>query len=165
MARNNGGRKSVGRNSQTIPRSRSKQISKADDAAASTTGEKFTWDASILDHKVSDDDRCAWTWDISAQELKDFLAFMAECAQRTWGEIESDLTGGKDRHKKHHFQEVSSLPKCAQVRIVEHLDESYTTLFRLRYGGTQRIWGVRERARFRLLWLDLNHQVYPTERN
>ncbi len=163
MADRNRGRKSVGAGAQTTPKARSKNISTAG-VGGSTTNETFTWDTSILDHEVSDDATCSWTWDISPQELKDFLTFMAACSKRTWGEIESETTGSKARHKKHHSHEVSSLPKCAQERLLGQLDESYTTLFRLRYGGTQRIWGVRDRAIFRLVWLDLHHRVYPTEK-
>lgn len=162
MAKGNG-RKNVGDTAQTVPKSRSKQISNAD-VGGSTTNDRFVWDTSILDHEVSGDDSCDWTWDISPEQLKDFLTFMAECSKRTWGEIESDRTGGKNRHKKHHLHEVASLPACARDRLVGHLDESYTTLFRLRFGGTQRVWGVRERAMFRLLWLDLDHKVYPTDK-
>lgn len=164
MAKGNGGRKNVGTTDQTLPKSRSKQISHSD-VGGSTTNDYFVWDTSILDHEVSGDGSCDWTWDISAKDLKGFLTFMAECSKRTWGEIESDTTGGKNRHKKHHFHEVDRLPKCAQDRLLHHLDESYTNLFRLRYGGTQRVWGVRERAAFRLLWLDLDHKVYPTEKD
>lgn len=164
MAKKDRRRKSVSDTAQTVPKSRAKRISNAD-VGGSTTDQFFVWDASILDHEVSEDDTCAWTWDVTPKELSDFLHFMTECSKRKWGEIEADRTGGKDRRKKHHFQDVASLPACARARLFKHLDETYTTLFRLRYGGTQRIWGVRDRAVFRLLWLDLHHQVYPTEKN
>jgi hypothetical protein len=35
-------------------------------------------------------------------------------------------------------------------------------LYRFRFTGTQRIWGIRDRRTFRVLWWDPDHQVYET---
>jgi hypothetical protein len=134
--------------------------------AADYSSSKFQWRTNFLDAEVSDDARCDWTWDISPDELKTLLEFLSDLSQLEWSEIEASQTGsGRNRHCKHHAQPITSLCHPAQVRLAQVLDESYSELFRFRYGGTERIWGVRDRAIFYPIWLDLKHQVYPTEKD
>ncbi|OLT08692.1 hypothetical protein BJF77_12055 [Kocuria sp. CNJ-770] len=129
------------------------------------TDMRIQWDATLLDHAVSSDDSCAWTWAVEPHQLQEALQFLSALPQKTWGELESERTGGRDRHRKHHQQDVASLCREAQDRLYQHLgDDSPDTLFRFRYNGTGRIWGIRDRALFQILWLDTEHQVYPTER-
>lgn len=161
----------MGKGPKTVTRSghagvgKSKTISSAT-VAASTSGERFTWTAKMLDESVGGDDHCDWSWHLEPAELKELLEFLAQCSRRTWAELESDLTGGRDRHKKHHSQPVSSLCKAARDRFYDHVaDESYDTMFRLRYGGAKRLWGVRDRSEFHIVWADLKHRVYPAEPN
>jgi hypothetical protein len=117
----------------------------------------------MMDIGVGDDVNCGWSWDISAEELQGFLTFLSECAALTWAELKGQTVGGRRGHKKHHAQKVDTLPTKAQQRLAAHADESIDELFRLRYGSRKRIWGLRDRAVFHLIWLDLEHQVYPTE--
>ncbi len=138
-----------------------------DTTAKSVSQEHFRWEVGWMDIDVSEDDSCAWTWDLAPRDLKEVLTFLTGMSARTWGEIEADRTGNKARHKKHHDMDVADLAECAQDRFRNHLaevaDGSYDTVFRLRYGGTKRVWGIRERSLFRVLWCDLKHAVYPSD--
>lgn len=120
-----------------------------------------------MDADVSDDESCPWTWRLAPKDLQVLLDFLVEMSKRTWGEIEADRTGGRIRHKKHHDMEVADLDRCAQARFSAHLssvtDDSYDTVFRLRYAGEKRVWGVRDRSHFKVIWSDLNHGVYSVD--
>lgn len=116
-----------------------------------------------MDIGVGSDGNCNWSWDISPEELQGLLAFLADCGNLTWAELKAQTTGGNTGHKKHHAQKVDTLPTKARQRLAAHADESIDELFRLRYGSKKRIWGLRDRAMFHLIWLDLEHKVYPTE--
>jgi hypothetical protein len=117
-----------------------------------------------MDLEVCDETSCDWTWDVSPKEVQSLLTFLSELAELTWAEIEAQRTGGRHSHKKHHSYAVDQLSSKARQRLWERVsDESVTHLFRFRYGGTQRLWGIRDRAMFKMVWLDLKHQVYPTE--
>lgn len=137
------------------------------DAALSTSSsdQKFQWEVSLMDTGVGEDDSCRWTWDLTPDELQELMAFLAHSSRRTWAEIEGDRTGRRNRHKKHHNHDVADICKEAQTRLHQHIDESHDKLFRFRYAGEKRIWGVRDRAVFRMIWADLHHQVYPTDPN
>lgn len=84
----------------------------------------------------------------------------------TWSEIMSQTTGNgkrKKRRKKHHSQPHSSISAEARNRWKE-IERTEDQLFRFRYGGTGRIWGVRTGALFSVVWWDPDHKIYPTER-
>lgn len=117
-----------------------------------------------MDVDVSVDDSCAWTWHLEPSELKELMQFLADQSARTWNEIYNDRTGGNQRHKKHHDHPIADICTAARERFYAHVsDESHDKLFRFRYGGEKRLWGIRDRAVFRLVWADLEHKVYPTE--
>lgn len=80
----------------------------------------------------------------------------------TWAEIEAQLTGGKDRHRKHHSMPVEALWDEAQLRLID-LDQAEETIFRFRLGNRPRLWGFRRAAVFHVLWFDPKHEIYPTD--
>lgn len=149
--------------SGSTPRKRGKQISDAS-VAEPISDAQFQWDTSLMDVDVSVDDSCAWTWHLEPSELKELMQFLADQSARTWNEIYNDRTGGNQRHKKHHDHPIAAICSAARERFYNHVsDESHDKLFRFRYGGEKRLWGIRDRAVFRLVWADLEHKVYPTE--
>jgi hypothetical protein len=158
------GRKAAAR--QARQSARGKKINR-DTTARPTEEDYFRWEAKWMDIGVSDDDSCGWTWKLTPADLKEALEFLTDMSVRRWGEIEADETGVRVRHKKHHDMSVAVLANCAQRRFEKHMsavaDSSYGSVFRFRYGGTKRIWGIRERTVFRVLWCDLDHAVYPTD--
>lgn len=130
-----------------------------------TNSENFVWNPRLLDLEVGTSE-CDWTWDLEPSELRPILECLHAASKKTWGELESERTGGKRRHKKHHSHPIMDLPREAQSRLEQiQLDESYTELFRLRYSGTGRLWGARDGCEFLLLWADPRHRVYPTDPN
>jgi hypothetical protein len=110
-------------------------------------------------------------WAITEEVLPDIIKNRLKVFETTkWSEIEAQLTSdGKHkkkskRHKKHHSQDVTSLSKEAQDRWKKR-KINYDTVFRFRFGGTLRLWGVRENNVFKPVWWDIDHTVYPTEPN
>ncbi|MDN5767827.1 MAG: hypothetical protein L0H96_19355 [Humibacillus sp.] len=142
---------------------KAKQIGSAD-LTGSSQDQHFRWDTSMLDVGVTDDAACDWTWRLEPDDLKDLMQFLSDSSNRTWSELEGDRTGNKVSHKKHHQHPVANICNAARKRFLDEVgDESHDMLFRFRYGGTQRLWGLRDRAVFHIVWIDLNHKVYPTE--
>ena len=71
----------------------------------------------------------------------------------------NDLTKGGS-----HNISVGSLSKDAQKRLVElNLDDN-DELFSMRIAGKPRIFGIRDRNVFHVLWWDANHDVCPSHK-
>lgn len=114
-----------------------------------------------------------WSWgqhrnwcqpDAKAADACIIRATMLEMSCLTWAEIFSQMTGRKNRHKKHHSQSWDSLCNEAQERWLE-IERSEEELFRFRTGSKSRIWGFRQGRVFNVVWWDAEHQVYPTEKS
>lgn len=73
-----------------------------------------------------------------------------------WGELA--------KNNKSHSMPVNRLCKAAQDRLVQIGQDDVDTLYSFRFGSTQRLWGIRDRAALRILWWDHDHTVYPTEK-
>ncbi|MBF0131952.1 MAG: hypothetical protein HQL75_05125 [Magnetococcales bacterium] len=73
----------------------------------------------------------------------------------TWGEIEG---------RRHHSIGKDTLSRKAQKRLEEiHMDD-VDEVFSLAMGGIERIFGIRERNIFKILWWDPDHQVCPSSK-
>lgn len=72
----------------------------------------------------------------------------------TWGQIDAD-------RKRNHFISYDNLCKPARDRFDE-LDLDVDELFRFRFTGEKRLWGIRERDVFKILWWDPHHEVCPS---
>lgn len=106
-------------------------------------------------------------WELDAKQARELLGFLCEMQQLTWGEILSQTTGGRDRHKKHHSQDASSLTGAARKRLAEledRFEDELAELFRFRLGGETRLWGVRQGDTFHLIWFDPYHAVCPVSK-
>lgn len=128
---------------------------------ADTSQDTFTWSARAIDHEYCG----SWDWTLKPDELADVLQFLENLQKLRWGEIEAQRTGGRERHKKHHFMDVHQLCQEARQRL-----ESISTdaevpekLFRFRLTGKQRLWGHRRQGCFHILWFDRDHCVYPVD--
>ncbi|MBU2549949.1 MAG: hypothetical protein KKB20_16170 [Proteobacteria bacterium] len=62
---------------------------------------------------------------------------------------------------KHHLVSIGKLEKQAQDRLAEICQDDVDELCCLRLGATERIWGVKEAEKFKVLWWDPNHEIYP----
>ena len=103
-------------------------------------------------------------WAITDELLPEIIKDRLKNFETTkWSEIESQMTGGKDRHKKHHSMEISDLPKDARERWKSCNLQYIDTVFRFRFGSKIRVWGIREFNVFKPVWWDPEHTVFPTE--
>ena len=73
----------------------------------------------------------------------------------TWSEIEKN-------RKYNHSVEVWNLSTEAQNRLRQIKNDNIGELFRFRLNGKQRLWGIRDRAVFKILWWDPEHEVCPS---
>ncbi len=64
--------------------------------------------------------------------------------------------------KFNHTVPTEKLAKEAQARLVELELDDRDELVSLRVSGAERIWGLREKNAFVLLWWDPKHEVYPS---
>ena len=76
----------------------------------------------------------------------------------TWEEIEREKTGKLGR-SKHHYIKKEDLSPDAQQRLSELKMDDIDEVFSLRLDGTKRLIGIRELNYFKILWIDLNHEV------
>lgn len=84
-----------------------------------------------------------------ASHLKDYEGM-------TWGRIEN-------RRRYNHPVPVERLITEAQKRLVEiNLDDT-DELWRFRLSGKRRIWGIRDRHIFKVLWWDPQHRICPSQ--
>lgn len=90
-------------------------------------------------------------WEASPQkyDFRDIAAHLKSYEQLTWADI---------RRRDHPVQISDLIPK-AQKRL-EHLGQSdIDELWRLKFTGTQRVWGIPHLDEFRVLWWDPEHSV------
>lgn len=72
----------------------------------------------------------------------------------TWGEIYGKRDGST------HPMPAENIETEAQDRLKAIGREQYETLFQINVRGGCRLWGVRDRTIFFLMWYDPNHTVY-----
>jgi hypothetical protein len=105
-----------------------------------------------------------WHFSLDGDAAKTVMDFLCEMSRLSWKEIAAQQTGGRNRHRKHHEQEVESLCREAQKRFSDlGLDRIADSVYRFRLTGESRLWGFVKERTFYVLWWDPSHQVYPTE--
>ena len=85
----------------------------------------------------------------------DILGSLRDVERLTWRAIET-------QQGQHHASPVARLSKAAQERLTRIKLNDVDELFRFRLSGKRRLWGIRRRNVFRVLWWDPDHVVYPT---
>ena len=110
------------------------------------------WCFRLFDRGISwhDDQHVEETFRAVAHLLKSYSG-------RTWGQIEQDRS-------RDHAIAISKLCKDAQKRLEDLKLDDYGPLWRFRFSGLKRIWGIRAGRYFQVLWWDPQHQVYPVNR-
>jgi hypothetical protein len=106
------------------------------------------------------------SFDPTPDQAEEIFDFLCEMGRLSWGEIETQTTGTKNRHRKHHEQPIDSLtsPEAKGAIAQEALDETFgDSIFRFRLQGEQRLWGFRNDSTFHVMWWDPNHDIYATE--
>jgi len=109
----------------------------------------ITWHIGIIDK----DGR--WGWEhIEPETLwNDIHAKMSAFETMTWIEV---MKGGS------HSVSIDGINSDAKKRLVKIGQDDVDELFSLRLGGQKRIYGIRDRHIFKVLWWDPKHEVYPS---
>lgn len=96
-----------------------------------------------------------WGWGkCSADQIREIQGKLAAFEGLTWGEIE--------RRKSCHSTSPERIIRAARNRLVELGLDDLDKLYQLRFGSTERVWGVRVEHHLMLLWWDPKHAVWPT---
>jgi hypothetical protein len=98
----------------------------------------------------------AWSW--NACEQSDFCKILkrfGEFEKLKWKEIDG---------REHHHQQIADLSNEAQKRLVELKHQIEDFLYSIRVDGPGRVWGIRYRDEFHVLWWDPEHSVRPTSK-
>lgn len=118
---------------------------------ASTSRERVSWRFAHVDH----DSR----WNFATVEprlLSEILRKLADCESMTVTEL---------RNTRRFFKEYElpgGLCKEAQARLTAMGRDDMTTIQRLEFTGTQRLYGFLEGNIFHVVWWDPHHEVYPS---
>lgn len=83
--------------------------------------------------------------------------------ENTWLKIEKEQYGRKGK-TKHHSVNISDINPKAQKRLKELKMDDIDELFSLRLTGRIRIWGIRKFSYLKILWFDLEHEIYPVSK-
>lgn len=90
------------------------------------------------------------------ESFREVAHLMKSYSTRTWGEIEHD------RHRDHEIC-MDSLCKEARQRL-QQLKLDDFPLFRFRFDGLKRLYGIRMGRFFQVLWWDPQHKVCPSQK-
>lgn len=92
-----------------------------------------------------------WGWNnFESDELQGLLNKIFEMQKLTWQLL---------YQKGSHLVRVMDLDSKAQKRLREIGKDDLDELYSLRLTGQRRVWGIKERAIFWLLWWDPKHTV------
>lgn len=83
------------------------------------------------------------------------------------GKFESMTVGELAASDNHHFVEYGDMSQCPNPEPVRRLAEHYQgadTVCRLRLSGKKRLYGIRQKHVFAILWWDPEHEIWPSQR-
>lgn len=123
-----------------------------------------------MEWTIEDADKTgSWSWGIDRDWGQDtwnnaLHPKLVEFAKLTWSEIERQMYGNEGkRHRSHHSMVTEYLCDEARDRLLELKQDYPDTLFRFRLGNLPRLWGIRVVNKFKVLWYDPTHKVYPVD--
>ena len=91
----------------------------------------------------------------SHEEMVEILNRLAEHESMTWAEILANKW-------RNHFVNVKNICPEAKKRLAIIKQDDAEWLFRFRFNGENRLWGLRDGYHFRILWWDPDHLVCPS---
>ena len=110
------------------------------------------WSFSLFDRGV------AWHEPAYREEtFREVADRLREYEGRTWGQIEAN-------RKRDHAVSIAKFIKKARGRLKTLKLDDRDELWRFRFDGEQRIWGIRNLHVFHILWWDPQHQICPTSK-
>lgn len=135
--------------------SSTKQVIKND--TYSSDNEKIAWCFDMIDRSGK------FAFDLSREDFKlyDVMEKIVDYGSMTWSEVKKQT---HDKGKsKHHTLAIESLSHEALERFkVRCLDDYSDSLFSFAFQNKLRIIGIRDKAFFRVLWYDPEHEVCPS---
>lgn len=107
---------------------------------------KIEWSFAIFDK--------GGIWEKRPQKYdsRDIAAHLKSYEQLTWADI----------RKRDHPVAISNLIPKAQKRLEQVGQGDIDELWRVRFTGMQRVWGIPHLDEFRVLWWDPEHEVCPS---
>ena len=114
---------------------------------------KMRWSFELFDEQKK------W-WDndsYRAKTFNDIAGHLKSFERRCWQDIEGN-------RKRDHAVTIDRLVPEARKRLQELKLEDCECLMRLRFTGTQRVWGFRKDYYFMILWWDPLHKVCPSKK-
>lgn len=131
---------------------RDPRISKHPKSQSSNTGHlSVHWSFDIFDDKAWHDNHH------KEKTFRELVKPMRDYGRRTWSEIEAD-------RKRDHSVPRKDLCQEAQERLEYLRQDDVDELWRFRFTGIFRIWGIREGRLFKVLWLDPQHKICPSKK-
>lgn len=85
---------------------------------------------------------------------KKIIPRLHDLEDSTWGEIAGNKSGST------HSMPVDKIETQAADRLVDIRRDEFDTMFQINVHGGIRLWGIRDRAVFHLIWFDPDHTVY-----
>lgn len=87
----------------------------------------------------------------------DIAQSMKGYESRTWAEVDRS-------HTRDHPVAIKGLCPTAQRRLHALKMDDIDQLWRFRFSNRQRLWGIRDRQYFKVLWWDPEHKVCPSKK-
>ena len=106
-------------------------------------------------HLMDFDGPFGWS-SVSADGMRKIQTSLKSYESMKWQDIDSKKSCGAIE-----LRDVDAKSRAARTRLVAIGYSQFETLYKLRVDTKSRIWGIRDRHVFQLLWWDPDHQVYP----
>lgn len=98
---------------------------------------------------------CCWSDETyNGDTFCEIAAHLRDFEGRTWGQIESD------RSRQHPVWR-DRLILDAQKRLSQIKQDDVDSLWRFRFTGQKRLWGIRDGRVFKVIWWDPQHCICP----
>jgi len=89
---------------------------------------------------------------IEKEEWRHIVSKMSDYESQTWGELEGD---------RNHSIPVKDLCPEAQKSIQKRQLDDVDSVFSIHFNGVERLFGIRDRHVFKILWWDRKHEICP----
>ncbi len=100
-----------------------------------------------------------WNGDSDSEEsFRKVALHLKDYSSRTWKQIIQNK-------KRDHPVNVSELIRKAQQRLEDLNLGDHDLLWRFRFDGRKRIWGIKHEHVFRVLWWDPQHRICPSQKS
>ncbi len=99
-----------------------------------------------------------WGWHkLEANKWQEILTKLGHFETRTWADIKSD--------GNNHSVDIQNSPNPEVLkRLAEIHQDDIDELFSLRLSGKERLWGILDNHILKILWWDMNHEVWPSKK-